>query len=431
MLLMDKNINVLVFPCGSENALEIHQSLKDVVNVTLFGASGKDDHGSYVFENYIGNVPYINSKDFILIINQIIKKHDIHVILPTHDDVVLKLAENSKEIKSKIAIPGKKQAIICRSKRKTYHFFKKYGFCPNVYNQLSEKVEFPIFAKPDEGQGGKGAFLISTKKEWDEKFNSNYVYSEYLPGEELTVDCFSDRKGELLFVGPRLRERVFSGISVRSSTVKLTEEITDIANKIHSELKMNGLWYFQLKRNNNGKFKLLEVSIRVAGTMNLYRGLGVNFSLLTLYNVLGHDVSIIKNENFLEVDRALYNRYKHDINYEIVYIDFDDTITKNGLVNPEVILFIYDAKNNGKKIYLITKHENNLDDSLNRLKIHKCLFDKIIQIKQSELKSSHIEKSEKCIFIDNSFSERRDVKKKLNIPVFDVDAIKTLINSKG
>jgi predicted ATP-grasp superfamily ATP-dependent carboligase len=428
---MDKRINVLVFPCGSENALEIHQSLKDVVNITLYGASGKDDHGSYVFENYIGNVPYIHSEDFIPSINKIVEIYDIHVILPTHDDVVLKLAENAKVVNTKIAIPGLNQAIICRSKRKTYDLFKKYGFCPKVYTEVSESVEFPIFAKPDEGQGGQGAFLISTKKEWTEKFKSEYIYSEYLPGEELTVDCFSDRNGTLQFIGPRIRQRVFSGISVRSITTKLTNEIEDIANRIHFDLKMDGLWYFQIKKNVNGEFKLLEVSIRVAGTMNLYRGLGVNFSLLTIYNSLGYDLSILKNDYALEVDRAFYNRYKHNIFYDTIYIDFDDTITRNGKVNPEVILFIYKAKNDGKNIILITKHELILEDTLNELKIHKELFDKIIQIKKSELKSQYIDKNQKSIFIDNSFSERKDVKNALNIPVFDVDAINTLINWKN
>ena len=36
----------------------------------------------------------------------------------------------------------------------------------------------------------------------------------------------------------------------------------------------------------------------------------------------------------------------------------------------------------------------------------------------------------KAIFIDNAFVERAEVKKHLNIPVFDVDAIATLINWK-
>ena len=430
---MDKNISVLVLPCGAENALEIHLALKDVLNIKLFGASGKDDHGSYVFKNYIGSMPYINNNNFIFRLNEIIDENNIDIIIPTHEDVVLKLAESAGQIKAKIAIPGLEQSIISRSKKKTYELFKDHFFCPKVYNKLEEIKEFPIFAKPDAGQGSKGAMLIyeNNINQLSNELHKDYVLCEFLPGEEITIDCFTDKNGVLRFVGPRKRERVFSGISVRSFTIALTEEIENVAKVISSKMKMNGLWYFQLKKDKFDNYKLLEVSVRTAGTMNLYRGLGVNFPLLTIYNLLGYDVNIIRNDNYLEVDRALFNRYKHNIDYSKIYIDFDDTIIKQEEVNAEVMFFLYNAKINHKSIHLITKHEHNLDETLNRLKIHKGLFDEIIHLKKSESKYEFIKDADDSIFIDNAFSERIEVKNKLKMPVFDVDAISTLINWKN
>jgi hypothetical protein len=95
------------------------------------------------------------------------------------------------------------------------------------------------------------------------------------------------------------------------------------------------------------------------------------------------------------------------------------------------MFFIYNAKNNHKSIHLITKHEYNLDDTLEKVKIHKGLFDEIIHLKKTESKYDFIKDFAKSIFIDNSFSERLQVKNHLNIPVFDVDAIPTLINWKN
>jgi hypothetical protein len=430
---MDKSISVLVFPCGAENALEIHLALKDVLNIKLFGASGKDDHGSYVFENYIGSMPYINSNSFIGRLNKIIDEYKIDIIIPTHDDVVLKLAEASNEIKAKIAIPGLEQSIVCRSKKKTYQLFSDYTFCPKVFTKIDKINEFPIFAKPDAGQGSNGSMKIDecNINQLNRDLLKDYVLCEFLPGDEITVDCFTDNKGILRFVGPRKRERILSGISVRSFTIALSDEIENIAKIISSKMLMNGLWYFQLKKDRLDKYKLLEVSVRTAGTMNLYRGLGVNFPLLTIYNLLGYTIDIIRNDNYLEVDRCLFNRYKHNIDFEKVYIDFDDTIIKKDVVNPEVMFFIYNAKNNHKSIHLITKHEYNLDDTLEKVKIHKGLFDEIIHLKKTESKYDFIKDFAKSIFIDNSFSERLQVKNHLNIPVFDVDAIPTLINWKN
>jgi len=430
---MDKKINVLVLPCGAENGIEIHHALKDVVNLKLVGASGKDDHGRFVYENYIGNMPYITSQEFVGFLNKIISDHSIDIIIPTHDDVVVKLAQEQKNINTIVTTPGLEQALICRSKKKTYHLFREYQFCPTVFSSLPSADQLPIFAKPDEGQGGKGAMVIDNENAnlLNEELLRDYVLCELLPGEELTIDCFTDRKGKLRFVGPRKRDRVFGGISVRTSTINLTPELNYIATVISDKLKMNGLWYFQLKKNANGDFKILEVSVRTSGSMNLYRALGVNFPLLTIYNALGYDITILKNEYKLTVDRSLQNKYDADLEYNTIYIDFDDTVTKNGKVNPEVMMFLYNAKWHNKEIILITKHENDLNEMLYSLAIHKGLFKEIIHIKIKDAKYKYMKNAKTSIFIDNAFQERVAVKKHLDMPVFDVDAINSLINWKN
>ena len=427
---MNKKINVLVFPCGAENSIEIFTALKDVVNIELFGASSIDNHGKYLFKNYISNIPFINKSNFVDSLNEIISTFKIDIIFPTHDDVVLKLAENESLINCKIAIAGLEQANVCRSKKLIYEIFKNEDFCPKVFKNLKEIKEFPIFIKPDKGQGSKGSYKIENRSKLEEIDIDNYVITEHLPGEEITVDCFSDNKNKLKFIGPRTRDRILAGISVRSKNITLSKEIMLIAEKINTILKMNGLWYFQLKKDKNENYKLLEISIRASGTMNLFRNLGINFPLLTIYNILGYEIDLLINNYTIEVDRALYNRYKIDFDFKYIYIDFDDTITKNNIVNPFVMYFLYNALRNNKKIYLITKHELDIFKTLNDLAIHLNLFTKIIHIKPDEEKYNFIEEKEHSIFIDNSFVERQKIFTKLRIPVFDVDAIQSLINYK-
>lgn len=251
---------------------------------------------------------------------------------------------------------------------------------------------------------------------------------EFLPGEELTIDCFSNARGEVLFVGPRLRKRVFDGVCVNSITVPLTEEVNRIAQIVSDEIKIRGSWYFQLKKNNDQNWKLLEASVKIAGNMNVYRGLGVNFPALMVYDYLGYDVKVIPNTYTLEIDRALNHRYKAYIDYSEIYIDFDDTITKLDRVNPFMMMFLYHQKNAGKRLVLITKHQHDLDQSLERLAIHKGIFDEIIHLPMEAKKSAHIPKKEGIIFIDNAFIERLDVASNLGIPTLDVDAVNTLID---
>ena len=44
--------NILVFPCGSEIALELYRALVHSKHFNLIGASSVDDHGRFVYHNY-------------------------------------------------------------------------------------------------------------------------------------------------------------------------------------------------------------------------------------------------------------------------------------------------------------------------------------------------------------------------------------------
>jgi hypothetical protein len=80
---MPKPLNILVFPCGSEVALEIYRSLEHSIHFNLIGANSVDDHGKFVFENYIGGVPFANHVDFIPSLKRIIIENEIDRLTAT------------------------------------------------------------------------------------------------------------------------------------------------------------------------------------------------------------------------------------------------------------------------------------------------------------------------------------------------------------
>lgn len=172
----------------------------------------------------------------------------------------------------------------------------------------------------------------------------------------------------------------------------------------------------------------MEISPRIAGTMGLYRNKGVNLPLLSLFDRMNLDIDIVENGYNIEIDRAFINRFSMDFEYQRVYLDFDDSITLNGKVNPYVMMYIYQCNAKGIEVILITKHEKDINDTLNELKIDKQLFKNIIHLTKESQKHLYIDKDIKSIFIDDSFSERKEVYREHNIPVFDIDAIESLID---
>ena len=366
---------------------------------------------------------------FITKLNKYIKDNNIDYIYPAMDMVQVYLTNNQDKIKAKIVTSDPDTVNTCRSKKKTYERLQKEDFVPKVYTKIKDVDKYPVFIKPTEGQGAHGAQKIESKEELKfvlDHSKADLLICEYLSGTEYTVDCFTDKNGKLVFSNIRSRDRIRTGISVRSTKQKMNKEVKKIAKTINEYFKFNGAWFFQLKKNTEGKFKLLEVSPRIPGTMGLSRNMGINFPVLTLFNMWGYDIDIINNDYNIVLDRAFINRYKIDIEYKNIYLDFDDTVTYKGKLNLDVIKFIYQSLNDNKNIYLLTRHKDNIYKTLKKYKLSEDIFKEIIEVKTTD-KSDYI-KNKDSIFIDDSFRERKEVRDKLNIPVFDVDMIESLLD---
>lgn len=420
---------ILVVPAGTEIAFEIHNALKYSKFVELYGATSVDCHADFVFKNCINNIPFPDNDDYIDSINSIVDKYEIDYIYPAHDSVQYKLTCESEKLHTKVITSDIDTVKICRFKNKTYEFFNDCDFVPIHYKKIEEISSYPVFIKPNEGQGSMGARRVPSKEELKNILNdgTEYTICEYLSGNEYTVDCFTDKNGDLRIVSLRDRERIRAGIAVRSRHLENDNSINKIAKTINDRLSFCGAWFFQVKKNEKGEYKLMEISPRIPGTMCVSRNLGINFPLLTLYNFWGYDIDILENDIEILMDRSFISRYKTNIEYTTVYLDFDDTVYIDGQVNAFLIAFLYQCVNQNKIIILLTKHCNNIYDSLSKFKISKDLFDKIISIEADDDKSKYIE-DEKSIFIDDSFSERKKISEKIGIPVYDLDMIESLID---
>lgn len=423
-------INVLVFPCGSEIGLEVNEALKRDKHVKLFGLSSVPCHGKFVFENYIEGISFISSDSFMDELNAVIDEHDIDVLIPAYDDVILMLSDRREELHCRLVTSGAETCRIARSKKQTYMLFEGCDFIPRMYdiNEIREG-DLPLFAKPDIGQGSEGAFMVKSLEDLEviKKSGKEYIICELLPGKEYTVDCFTDNDGRIISMSMRGRNRIRNGISVNTTTEVLTDEVRLIGEAINDKIRFEGVWFFQIKMDSRGKFKLLEVAPRVAGSMSLSRVRGFNYILNSVYQAMGYQVKGIANYIAdVEEDRALSNEFRIGIEYSTVYIDFDDTIIIGDSVNAEAIAFLYECANRGKTIKLISRHAHKEQDTLERFRIDCRIFDEIIHVCEKELKSSFI-KEKDAIFIDDSFRERADVSEKCGIPVFDIDCIPALM----
>lgn len=423
--------NVLIFPAGSEIGFEIYNALKFAKDIKIFGGTSTKDHSQFVYKRLISGIPFCTAPDFIEKLNKTIEENDIEFVYPAHDSVELFLTEHLDEIKATVVTSPLKTVDICRSKKKTYDYFADCDFIPKYYSDISEIEQYPVFVKPQVGQGSNGAVRCDDRRALEIRLleGDDVVICEYLSGTEYTIDCFTDKDGKLRVVSLRDRARTKAGISVNSHSIPADKDIMRIAEIINSRLVFCGAWFFQMKRNSLGEYRLLEMSARIPGTMGLSRNMGVNFPLLTIYTLLGMDVDICRQNYAIEVDRTFINRYEIGQDYSAVYVDLDDTLELGNKVNQWLLLFLYQCVNSGKKLYLLTRHARTVAETLKSHRLSENLFDKIIHIKDDTKKSDYI-KEKSAIFIDDSFRERKDVLQNCGINVFDLDEIDALIDWK-
>jgi len=425
-----KQEKVLVFPGSTEIGLEIFKCLHQVKGIELFSADQDyKNHSRFVFKNNL-IVPTVHSNYWLDELNKIIVQNGIDLIFPAHDDVIVSLTSQRDNIPSMIISSPVETCVLTRSKSLTYNFFKDILPVPDIYTQSEQIKEFPIFAKPDRGHGSRNTHIISNMKQYLEMnlLNNSFVFTEYLPGSECTVDCFSDRDKGLLFCNPRMRTRIRNGISMNSVPITDKREIKVLqqyAEIINSKLSIFGAWFFQVKKDISQVYKILEIAPRVSGTMAIQRVRGINLPLLSIYEAKRVPYEIMFNDIDIEIDRALVNRYKHNVIYDRVYVDLDDTLILNDKLNIKLITFLYQCINKKIPITLITKHKYNLKETLLQNKLFE-LFDEILHIPDNVEKWKFIT-NKRSIFIDDSFSERKSVSQQIGIPTFDCSMIELLI----
>lgn len=429
---MAQPVNIAVFPSEGENAFELYRSLRYAPRFRVFGASSRPGHARFLFEDNQDDLPSLENAAFLPAFNRYLEQKHIDLVFPTHDSVAVYLAEHQAELEAALVGSNAETARLCRKKKLFYEAIGNTDFCPEIYPDASTIRAFPVFLKPDQGQGAQGCQLARTPDDIARAFarRKDLIISEYLPGEECTVDCFSDRHGELRFAGPRRRDVVKMGISFQSSSMAPDPEINRIAAWLNQRFHPRGLWFFQIKKAGSGRWKVLEISVRAAGSMGLYRQTGVNFAQLAAYDALGLDVEILHNDVSVRLSRCLQSRYALSLEYSHVYMDLDDTLLVRGRVNLTAMAFLYQCLNTGKTVTLLSRHEGDIVLYLREHCIDPGLFCHIIGLSAEESKSQYITRDH-AIFIDNLFGERREVKEKKGIAVFDVDALESLVRDES
>ncbi len=418
---------VLVYPAGTEIGLEVQRGLAGRHDLVAVGASGSNSHAPSVFRRFV-EAPDVGEPGWLEALQRIVAAERIDLVYPTHDEAIYQLAQHGAALGVPVVGSPADTCRTCRFKSATYELLAGQLPIPRRFASAQEVDAFPVFVKPDRGQGSRGALRVDTPAQLHALDLEGQLLLQHLPGEEFTVDCFSDRDAGLLFARGRRRTRVNGGISVRTEDAD-RPEFAEYARRIDARMRLHGAWFFQLKAAADGTLHLLEVAPRVAGAMAYYRVQGINFPLLTVYEAQRRPFTVQPQlVPGLVLDRALQNRYEHGIDYDRVYVDLDDTLVLRGEVNTRLVRFVFQCINRGVPVILLTRHAADPAETLRRHRL-AGVFDEVVHLRAGEPKSSAIQGAA-SIFIDDSHRERAEVAARLGIRTFDPSSLELLIDDR-
>ncbi len=282
--------------------------------------------GKYLNKDF-ESIPYATDDDFTSAVLSLCRKKDIHAVLPLVTKELIPLSKYAHDFAAagaKLMISPTASLEIANNKSRLYEFLQWRGMSVPEFRVVEtidqfktavEELGYPrkqVCFKPSVSNGSRGFRIISDQiNELDLLFNHKpsstfssfedamrvlssgkfpeLLVSEFLPGEEFSVDCVSNH-GQPGPIVPRLRKRMINGISVEGEFINETS-IIEYCRQVIRELQLHGNTGIQVKRSAAGQFLILEINPRVQGTISAGLGAGINLPVLAVKQELGLTIS--------------------------------------------------------------------------------------------------------------------------------------------
>lgn len=324
---MQQPIHILITGGGAPGAAGIIKCLREYASIRITAVDMNEAAvGKYLADDFC-TVPAAGDAAFIPSLLSVCKEKKVDIVLPLVTKELIPLAQ-AKDLFEKegvrLLLSSVASLEISNNKSRLCQFLQWRDIAVPDFRVVEtaaqfktavEELGFPqkkVCFKPSESNGSRGfriladdmdeaALLFNTKpghpcirlEEAMRILSSapfpELLVSEYLPGEEYSVDCIANN-GKVLLAVPRLREKMVNGISVAGTFVQ-EESIIQYCSRVIASLQLHGNIGIQVKRSAAGDFRILEINPRVQGSISAGLGAGVNLPLLAVKQELGLPVA--------------------------------------------------------------------------------------------------------------------------------------------
>lgn len=280
-------------------------------------------------------VPPASDDAYIPTLLEMVREHNVGLLVPLTDLDLQPLADNRKKFASagcSVMIGNEETIHACRDKRLTAELVRQAGL-PTIktvtIQQFRKNPFYPCFIKPTHGSAAIGTSVIDSEEQLDAHmaiYGQVMLVQEYVAGQEFTIDVFRSRDGKVRCVVPRQRLSVRSGEVETAVTVKDDQLIADAVALSAVLDDIWGVFCCQCRRPEGKAARFFEINPRFGGGAPLSIAAGANLPLYVLQEVLGEPITA-ELGNF--ADAELMMRYE-----DAVFTQVNDPHTLPGFETP-------------------------------------------------------------------------------------------------
>ncbi len=280
-------------------------------------------------------VPHAESTEYIPSLLEIVKQHEVGLVIPLTDLDIGALASTQNEFADlgcTVMVGSEHSIATCRDKVQTNDFLHRIGLesiRTLTLHDFMVQPFYPCFIKPIRGSASIGTSVLNNEHELHTHaaaFGDEMIVQEYVDGQEYTVDIYRDRSGKTRSVVPRQRLVVRSGEVEQALTVK-DEQLIEAATHLSDMLDgMWGVFCCQCRREKDQPPRFFEINPRFGGGVPLSIAAGADLPAYLLQEVLGMDITA-KLGDF--IDHMLMMRYE-----DAIFSQVDSPEDINGFDHP-------------------------------------------------------------------------------------------------
>ena len=229
----------------------------------------------------------IEEDGYVHSLRDLVRAHDVDVIVPLADMDQLKLARAREELDALVLLPDADVVDRMADKYAAHRLFEELGFdSPATYlpGELPDDLEFPMLVKARRGYGSRHIYRAHDREALELELDRTPVDSmvqAVCQGAEFSIDLVCDLEGRCLNAIPRTMIESKGGESIKGITVK-DWELIDLARRLSEAIPLKGVATVQCFRGPDGKHRITDVNPRFGGAFPLPQAAGGRYPELVL-----------------------------------------------------------------------------------------------------------------------------------------------------